>query len=349
MKIAVDAMGGDHAPQAIVKGVVQAAEKFGQHTFILVGDETKVEAELNANGYNGNKIEVRNATQVIGMDEHPGRACRQKRDSSIMVATKLVAEGVAQAVVSAGSSGAQLASALIYLHRLPGISRPAIISPMPTKEGGFSIVLDVGANVDCKPKYLLEFAIMGSMYLKCVYNRESPKVGLLSIGEEDAKGNELTLATFELLKNSKLNFVGNIEGYDILKGKADIIVCDGFVGNVVLKLSEGLAEFLFSFIKSKIVEHPIRAAFAALTLNKVFKDIKKLIDFDEYGGMPLLGINGTSIVCHGKSTPKAIVNAINVAAEFTSKGVNEQIVKLVQQVETKEMQKQQETDEEYEK
>jgi phosphate acyltransferase len=315
-------MGGDHAPRSIVEGAVLAARTFG-HEIILVGNPPAIEAELQRLSVAGLKIRIEPSQDVVGMDESPAQACRQKPQSSIMVATKLVGLGQADAVVSAGNSGATMAAALWHMRRLPGVSRPAITAIMPTLKG-FCVVTDVGANVDCKPKHLLQFAIMGRQFVKHIFNRPNPRVGLLSIGEEPTKGNELTLAAYDLFSQFVPNFIGNVEGRDIPKGQADVVVCDGFVGNVVLKFGEGLAEAVVSLIREQIHAHPI-AKLGGLFLRGALKGVHKKIDYSEYGGAPLLGVNGVCIVCHGQSNPKAILNAVRVAAELVQKETNQAI------------------------
>lgn len=322
MRIAVDAMGGDFAPASIVEGAVQAAQGLG-HEIILVGDPAAVERELKRLPNPGTRVRIEPSEGVVEMHESPAQACRQKPKSSIMTSAHLVALGQADAMVSAGNSGATMAAALWHMRRLPGVSRPAITSVMPTLKG-FCVVTDVGANVDCKPKHLLQFAIMGSQFAKHIFNRPNPKVGLLSIGEEPTKGNELTLAASELFNQHIPNFIGNVEGRDISKGMADVVVCDGFVGNVVLKFAEGLAEAMVSLIREGVQRHPV-AKIGGLFLRGVLKEVHKKIDYSEYGGAPLLGVNGICIVCHGKSSPKAIFNAIRVAGDLVEKGTNQQI------------------------
>lgn len=257
------------------------------------------------------------------MDESPAIACRQKKDSSIMVATRLVKEGMADAMVSAGNSGAVLASALMVLGRLPKVDRPAIAALIPTLKGVVAL-LDVGANVNSTAKGFLQFAVMGNIYMKTIMNKESPRIGLLSTGAEETKGNEVTVEAHRLLRQSGLNFVGNVEGKDIVKGKADVIVCDGFVGNILLKFSEGIAEEFISLFRDEILKYPFRKI-ALILLRGAFKDIKKRVDYAEYGGAPLLGVDGCSIICHGSSNAKAISNAIRVAGEFVEKRINQQI------------------------
>jgi glycerol-3-phosphate acyltransferase PlsX len=314
MKIAVDAMGGDNAPQAIVAGAVQAATEYGVG-IILVGIEQIVQEELRK--YPHAKmlpIEVRNATEVVDMLDSPATVFRRKKDSSIRVANDLVKNGEAVAVISAGHTGAAMATSLFVLGPVEGVERPAIAIFMPTITGT-SIVLDVGANVDCKPNHLLQFAIMGEVYAKYVLKNPNPRVGLLSIGEEATKGNELTKEAFKLLTETSLNFIGNVEGRDVMSGKADVVVCDGFIGNVVLKLSEAVAEAIGLMIRENIGDNLIKKL-GYFMMRPVFRALKRRVDYAEYGGMPLIGINGISLICHGRSSAQAIKNAIRVASEL---------------------------------
>jgi len=319
MRIAVDAMGGDFAPGAAVVGAVEAAREQGVG-IILVGDRDSVGRELASVDASGLDIQVKHASQVIEMKDSASAALRRKKDSSIRVATELVKSGEAVAVISAGHSGAAMATAFFVLGPMKGVERPAIAALMPTMDG-YSIMLDVGANVDCKPIHLLQFAVMGDVLARTVHGVDRPRVGLLSIGEEDTKGNELTRETFKLLKGSQLNFLGNVEGRDVFNGRADVIVCDGFIGNVAIKISEGLAEAMNTLLKREI-EDAIGGQLGYLLLRPAFKKFKKKIDYSEYGGAPLLGVNGICIVSHGSSSPKAIKNAIRVAKEFHVKQVN---------------------------
>lgn len=312
MRIAVDAMGGDYAPEEIVRGAVMAASELNVE-IALVGDQKQLEQELHKYDLNNSIISIVPASQVIAMDEHPAAAVRKKSDSSIMVATDLVKKGEAQAVVSAGNTGAAMAAAKLRLRSIPGIERPAIATVIPTEQDK-CLLLDVGANADCKPKHLLHFALMGSIYVEKIWGIDKPKVGLLNIGEEETKGNELSIATYELLKHSNLNFIGNVEGRDITRGEVDVIVCDGFVGNVVLKFGEGLASSIFQLIKGEIKKNWI-AKLGVVFLVPIFKALKKKMDYTEYGGAPLLGVNGVAIISHGSSKDKAIKNAIRVAKE----------------------------------
>lgn len=319
MRIALDAMGGDHAPFVTVEGAVLAA-KSSKDEIILVGRQAVIEAELAKYGAKNPRISIYNADEVIGMDEQPAQSVRQKKDSSMVVAARLAAEGKADAFISAGNSGAAMASALLNMKRLPGVSRPAILTVFPTLTGVCAL-LDVGANVDCKPKHLLQFAIMGNIYMKELFAIENPRIGLLSIGEEETKGNELSLAAFELLKNSGLNFIGNTEGCDITRGKADIVVTDGFVGNIILKFGEGVAEMMLKLVKQEFKAHPL--AWASLPfLWAALKDLRKKVDYSEQGGAPLLEVDGVCMIGHGRSDSKAIKNGIRAASTFAQKNIN---------------------------
>lgn len=330
MKIAIDAMGGDYAPQKIVEGAVLFARE-NATPLVLVGQENLIRAELSKYPVHNLPITIHHAAQVIGMEESPSKASRQKQDASIVVATKLVADGHADALVSAGNSGAVMTSALRYLGRLPGIYRPAIATLIPTQKG-HCIVADAGANADCKPEYLLQFAIMAKVVAEKIHNIKEPEVGLLSIGEEKEKGNHLTKRAYPLLENCKdLRFIGNVEGRDIIKGKADVIVCDGFVGNVVLKTVEGTAESIGRMIKAEIAASFL-AKIGYFFIQPAFKKFRKKVDYAEYGGAPLLGVNGICIISHGKSTAKAIKNALKVAEQFVSKKVNEEIKNEIKKI-----------------
>ncbi len=323
MKIAVDAMGGDFAPQSIVAGAVHAAREFGVG-IILVGIEQTVLNELGKHPHARSlPIEVRNATQVVDMLDSPATVFRRKKDSSIRVANDLVRNGEAVAVSSAGHTGAAMATSLFLLGPLEGIERPAIATLMPTIKGT-CVVLDVGANVDCKPNNLLQFAVMGEVFAKYLLRNPNPRVGLLSIGEEETKGNELTKEAFKLLAETQLNFIGNVEGRDVMSGKADVVVCDGFIGNVVLKISEAVAETIGLMIRENIGENIIRKL-GYLMMRPAFRALKRRIDYAEYGGAPLLGVNGISIISHGRSSEHAIKNAIRVARDFALSEVNKHI------------------------
>ncbi|AGL02203.1 phosphate acyltransferase PlsX [Desulfoscipio gibsoniae] len=318
MKIAIDAMGGDYAPREIVRGAWEACRETGQQ-IIMVGDRKNLENELNQLGKTCAGLEIVHADEVITMDEAPVVAVRRKKNSSLVMAAELVRDGYASAFVSAGSTGATMAAALLRLGRIPGIARPAVAGVLPT-ERGVTILLDVGANVDCKPRHLVQFAIMGSLYAHRILGIENPRVGLLNVGEESTKGNELTQETYPLLQEAPVHFYGNVEGRDIFKGTVDVVVCDGFVGNVVLKTGEGLADVLMSMIGQAMRQSILAKAGAALTL-PALKSLGKKINYSEYGGAPLLGINGVAIVCHGSSKSLAIKNAIYRARESVENGL----------------------------
>jgi glycerol-3-phosphate acyltransferase PlsX len=322
MKIAVDGMGGDYAPQAIVEGAVLAAQQYNTN-IILVGDEARLERELDRLQAHKLPISLCHASEVVHMEEAPGMALRKKRFSSIRVAIELVRSGEAQAVVSAGNSGAALAATTMILKPLHGIDRPAIATLLPTQKG-FTILLDAGANVDCKSIQLFQFGIMGNVFAKYVFGKPSPAVGLLAIGEEDTKGNDVTREAFLMLKQSHLNFIGNVEGHHFFRGVADVVVCDGFIGNIALKMCEGVAEMYGQSLKAGLTKTLWRRL-AALLLRPALNDIRKRVDSSEYGGAPLLGVNGTCIIGHGSSTPKAIKNAIHMAKRFLDERVTEHI------------------------
>ncbi|RJQ21501.1 MAG: phosphate acyltransferase PlsX [Nitrospiraceae bacterium] len=319
MRIALDAMGGDYAPATTVEGALEALDENSAMSVILIGDEDEIFQELKTKNRKGTQISVKHASQTVGMDESPLTALRRKKDSSLRVAIDLVKSGDADAMVSAGNSGVVMATALHVLGKIQGIERPAIAAVMPTLKGRF-VLIDAGANVDCKPVHLYQFAVMGEAYARYIFNIENPKVGLLGIGEEDAKGNELTKESFKLLKGSSLNFIGNVEGKDIFAGEADVVVCDGFVGNIALKISEGLAETITKMLKREITERT-SGRIGYFFLKDALKSFRKKTDYSEYGGAPLLGINRPCIISHGRSTSKAIKNAIKVAGALHDKGV----------------------------
>lgn len=331
MKIAVDAMGGDFAPVEIVKGAVDACAHFGLPV-ILVGDQDLIRRELKKYPATGLPIEIRNASEVVEMDEHPANAIRRKSDSSIVVAAGLVSNQEAQAMVSAGNTGAAMAVATLKIGRIAGIDRPAIGALLPTINGK-TVMLDAGANVDCSVENLLQFAIMGSEYAKRVLKVSNPRVGLLSIGEEPTKGNEVTKATNARLRASNLNFVGNVEGKDVFRGAADVVVCDGFVGNVVLKVSEGMAEFVLDCLRQALQSNTA-AKLGALLVKPALRRAKAGFDYAEYGGAPLLGVNGVCIICHGRSNSRAITNAIRAAADAIENDIVRSIGLSLQQQET---------------
>ncbi|HEY6874104.1 MAG TPA: phosphate acyltransferase PlsX [Geobacteraceae bacterium] len=320
MRVAVDAMGGDNAPVVEVEGAVAAAREFGVPV-TLVGDTDRLRQELAKHDCNGLDIVVQHAGEVVGMHDSASDAVRKKKDSSIRVAFDLVKQGRADAVVSAGNSGATMAAGMFVLKRLKGIERPAIAQIFPTLRGK-TLVLDVGGNVDCKAIHLVQFAIMGEVYARHVMGIDKPRIGLLSNGEEESKGNELTRETHAILKDIPLAYTGYVEGRDIFNGTVDVVVCDGFVGNVVLKLSEGLAEAVGKMLKEEI-KQSFLSKVGYLLSRQAFNNFKKKVDYAEYGGAPLLGINGVGMICHGGSNAKAIKNAVRFAHEYALKGVNQ--------------------------
>ncbi len=328
MKIAVDAMGGDFATAAVAEGVVLALQKYKDiQELFLLGDEIAVRAEVQRHGPIDSRITFVHTTQIVEMSDSAVEGIRRKKDSSISRAVDLVKEGVAQAVVSAGHTGAAVACTTLKLRPVEGVERPGIATVMPTEHNLF-VLIDAGANIDARPIHLLHYGIMGSLYSKYVLGYENPRVGLMSIGEEDVKGNDLTKETFKLLEQSTLNFVGNVEGHDLFEGKVEVTVCDGFVGNVILKTSESLASALFRWLKTELTRTPVRKAGGLLAKN-AFRAIRRKTDYAEYGGAPLLGINGVCIIAHGASSPKAICNAIRVARESVNNQLMHHIVDQV--------------------
>lgn len=331
MKIAVDAMGGDYAPEETVLGAIEAVHAYSLDV-VLVGEEIKIRRLLEKHGAAENiHIAVVHAGQVIEMHEHPAQAIRKKKDASILVATRLVKEGKCDAVVAPGSTGAAVSAALLGLGRIKGIERPCIATPIPSKKG-ITVLLDSGANANSKPKHLIEGAIMGSHYAKYILGINKPQVGLLNIGEEASKGNELCQDTYPVLEQLKtISFFGNVEGRDIPEGTVDVVVCDGFVGNVILKFGEGMALFIIKLVKEAIKNSGFIAKLGALAVYPALKTLKKRLDFTEYGGAPLLGVNGSFIICHGSSKAKAIKNAIRVADELVVQDVVGHIRKSIEE------------------
>jgi glycerol-3-phosphate acyltransferase PlsX len=323
MRVVLDAMGGDHAPSVNVEGAVETVNERDDIDIVLVGREALIRQELRNKRYDANRISIEHASEVIEMHDQPTTAIRKKKDSSIRIGIDLVKAGRADAFVSAGHSGVVMATSLVLLGTSKGVVRPAIATVMPTLKDTF-ILLDAGANVDCKPEHLLQFALMGNTYCTLLLGKAIPKVALLSIGEEDTKGNELTKEAFKLIKNTRLNFIGNIEGKDMFTGKADVIVCDGFIGNIALKISEGLAETILKMLKREITAVST-GRIGYLMMKPAIKNFKKKTDYDEYGGAPLLGINGACIISHGRSSAKAIKNALKVASDYARKRVFEAI------------------------
>ena len=320
-------MGGDHAPTVNIDGAVKTVNEQSDIDVTLVGNEELIREGLKQRRFDPKRIHVVHASQVVEMHESPSAAIRKKKDSSIRVGLGLVKSGEADAFVSAGHSGVIMATSLLLLGMSKGVDRPAIATLMPTVKDTF-ILLDVGATVDCKPENLLQFALMGNIYGKLILGRKDPAVALLSIGEEDTKGNELTKEAFKLIKAAHMNFIGNIEGKDMFTGKADVVVCDGFIGNIALKISEGLAEGVLQMLKQEISSIST-GKIGYLLMKPAIKNFKKRTDYDEYGGAPLLGINGTSIISHGRSSAKAIKNALIVASDFARKRVYEEIAAAV--------------------
>lgn len=323
MRIAVDAMGGDNAPQAIVEGVCKAAREHAGASFTLVGRETDVRAELAKHGETPENIEIRHAEQVVEMGEKPAQAIRRKRDSSISRSIDMVKEGEAHAIFSAGSTGAAVAAATLKLRTLPGISRPAIATVLPTPYTPF-VLLDAGATIDCTGDIIAQFGMMGAAYAHDVLGVENPRVGLLNIGEEDAKGNEASKIAFGLLEASPLNFVGNVESRDLFNGKVDVCACDGFVGNVVLKTSEAVAKTMSHWAKEAMSSNVI-TKLGALLMMKQLRSVKKKSDPENYGGAPLLGSNGIVVIGHGSSSERAVRNAMDVCVEAHEKNLNQHI------------------------
>jgi glycerol-3-phosphate acyltransferase PlsX len=322
VRIAVDAMGGDVGPTVTVEGAVAAAREYKVEV-VLVGDKATVERELARHDAARLPVTVRHASQVVAMDEAPTQALRRKRDSSLRIAAELVRDGEAGAFVSAGNTGAAMAIAMFTLGVLPGVDRPAIAVVLPNLKGR-TILLDVGANVDPKPKHLVQYAVMGQMYARDILGIASPRVGLLSVGEEEGKGNELVREVFKTLEAMPLNFAGNVEGRDLYNGSVDVVVTDGFTGNVALKISESLADMIVHLIREELTSTPI-AKLGALLVRPAFRRFWKRVDYNELGGAPLLGINGACIISHGASPPRAVKNAIRVASEWLRSDVNAHI------------------------
>ncbi len=322
--IAVDAMGGDQAPKAEVEGAVRAARELG-HKVILVGPEDAIRRELSLHdGASHLPIEVVHASEHVTMEDAAGWAVKNKRDSTMRVGSRLVRDGLAAGFVSAGNTGACMAISKIVQGVLPGVTRPALAGVFPTLKGTPVVVVDVGANVDCSPRMLGQFAVMGEIYSRTIFHIKNPRVGLLSIGEEEHKGNDLTRAATPLLKTLPINFVGNVEGRDLYTGAADVIVCDGFIGNVALKVSEGLVDMV-KLMLQEALEATITRKIGYVLSKAAFREFKQRVDYSEYGGAPLLGVKGNCIICHGRSNANAIKNAIRVAADFSTGQINHRI------------------------
>ncbi|HTR45779.1 MAG TPA: phosphate acyltransferase PlsX [Verrucomicrobiae bacterium] len=321
--IALDAMGGDHAPRVEVEGAILAARELGVRV-LLVGIEPEVRAELDRHKHAGLPIEIVHAPEVITMTDSPSQAFRRKKESSVHVAAKLVRDGKAEALVSAGNTGAVMTVARFVIGTLPSVDRPALAAAFPNMKEKISVILDVGANVDSKPEHLEQFAVMGEIYFRSIWGVRRPRVALLSIGEEESKGNELTREAAARLKNLPVNFVGNVEGRDVFRGNVDVVVCDGFIGNIALKLSEGLVEHIGGMLK-KAIKSSLTSQIGYALSKRAFDDFRKRTDYSETGGAPLLGIRGITVIGHGRSNANAVKNAIRVANELCRLRVNEKI------------------------
>lgn len=323
--IAVDAMGGDQGPAVVVPGAVEAATQ-AEVCVTLVGDEAKIITELRKLSFDQNLVKVVHASEVAEMHDKPSEVLRRKKDASIQVASRLVRDGKAHGLVSAGNSGATVACGIFILGRIPGVDRPALASVIPTEKEP-CVVVDVGANVDCRPHNLLQFGLMGSALSKGILGVENPRIGLLSIGEEEGKGNSLVKEAYELFKMAgNIGFIGNAEGRDLFTGDFDVVVCDGFVGNVVLKLSEGLGSSFAHLLKREMLDSSLVAKVGSFLTRGAFKRFSRLLDYAEYGGAPLLGLSHIALVCHGASNAKAITSAVKMAATYIRNATNQHIV-----------------------
>jgi len=326
MRIAVDAMGGDYAPYEVVAGAVMAAREFN-YEIILVGEEYTIKKELDKHRPLEGKIYTKHASEIIGMDEPPAVSIRRKKNSSINVGINLVKDKKADSFVSAGNTGAIVCSATLHLKTLEGVHRAGISVVMPTLLGS-SLLIDVGANIDCKPEHLLQYGLMGDVYCRYVLGKKEVKVGILSIGEEETKGTDLIKSAHELLNKSSLHFIGNLDGKDIFSGKADVIICDGFTGNIIIKVLEGMAESMGALFKQEL-NRSMMSRLGALLSMAALRNLKSKVDYAEYGGAPLLGIDGICIISHGRSKAKAIKNAIKVAGEFVNHKANHHIINAI--------------------
>ncbi len=328
MKIAVDAMGGDYGLKPTVEGAIAAVKEQGIDVG-LVGDETQIREQLRRVGCSDARVMVHHAPQVVGMHEPPAQIARKKRDSSVWIATEMVKHGEASAVISAGNTGASMVASFFVLGVIKGVERPAIAATLPTLTGT-AVMLDVGANVDCTAQHLEQFALMGNEYGKHLLGKPDPRVGLLSIGVEESKGNEVTKEALKALKASPLNFIGNVEGRDVYSGVADVIVCDGFIGNIALKISEGLADTIKKILLREVARSRL-GKLSYLFLAGPLVRLRRRVDYAEFGGAPLLGVNGISIVCHGRSSAKAIKNAIVRAKSLAESRLNELIQRDIEE------------------
>ncbi|MBI4358892.1 MAG: phosphate acyltransferase PlsX [Candidatus Omnitrophica bacterium] len=324
MKVAVDGMGGDFAPQLVVEGAVQAANSFDDLEIVITGREDAIKRELYRHKVTGGKISIRHASEVVEMSDSPVQAIKKKKDSSLSVCIQLLKQKETDAVVTAGNTGAAVAAATLNLGLLPGIKRPGIAIAVPTLRG-ITIAVDVGANIDPTPEHLLQYAIMGDTYARYLLRKKKPSIGLLNIGEEESKGTETLQETYKLLRDSGLNFLGNIEGRDFFSGKCDVIVCDGFAGNVVLKMTESILEMMITLI-TKEIQKDFLARIGAFLCKPAFESIRRETNYEEAGGAPLLGVDGVVIIGHGISSAKAVRNAIRVAREAILEHVNEHII-----------------------
>lgn len=328
MRIAVDVMGGDHGCGVVIEGAKRALEADKRITALyLVGDKAEIHAALPHRGFRDHRVRVIHAGEVLTMEDKPAAAVRKKRDSSVVRAVELVHEGKADAVISLGNTGGLFTAATFKLGRIPGVDRGGIATVIPREEHEF-VLLDAGANIECKPTHLAQFAIMGSIYSREILGRKNPRVGILSIGTEDSKGNELTLAAFKLCKRLDLNFIGNVEGHDLFRNHVDVVVCDGFVGNVVLKTCESLALAMFSMIKHELTANP-RRQLGALLAHNAFRAIRRRLDPEVFGGAPLLGFNGTVMKAHGSARERAVASAIRVTTENLQHQVNQTIAQEI--------------------
>ncbi len=330
MKVALDAMGGDHAPANTVEGAILALREYPKiETLHLTGDQPRLEIELKRLGYQDPRVKIVHTTQVVEMSDHPVEAVRRKKDSSLSRAVDLVKSGEADAVVSAGNTGAMVAATTIKLRTLAGVERPGIGSYLPT-ESNVCILIDAGANVDARPIHMLQYAIMGTVLSKHVLGFDNPSVGLMSIGSEDAKGSEFTKEIFKLLRSSSLNFRGNVEGHDLFQNPVEVVLCDGFTGNVVLKSCEATASAVFRWLKHELTANPKRKLGAFLA-KEAFMNIRDKTNYETYGGSPLVGVDGVAIIAHGSSSALAIKNAIRVGCEFVDRKINPRIIEAIKQ------------------